>query len=550
MQIDRLAIPLKHLFDRSSDLVQAMSLTGQILYVNQAWQSQLGYDKTDVLGKNWLDLIHISCRDRLALALAQHSRQEALPLPTESLSQVILVTNDGKEYITDGVLEQLTVEPQIAHHPLASYLFCLWKNHVADGALTLDIGRYSNDGYGDRASLAPQHLSNITSIWDRPSATTHSAHSSNEHYVSLESAFNNAHDAIVITEAEPINSPEGPKIIYVNPAFTKNTGYTPDEVIGQTPRLLQGPKTNRILLDQVRQALKNWKSIDVELVNYRKDGSEFWVEMTIIPIADATGWYTHWMAIQRNVTGRKTLEEEILKALSKERELNDLKTRFIAITSHEFRTPLTSIMSSVEILDYFENTEDERRKLFDQIYISVHHLSKLLDDVLFIGRADGDRLRLSYEKVDLIEFCLNMLDESERSFGKNHQFTFYQNGIPSLGYLEPRLLRQIITNLLSNAVKYSNVGSLIDVKLAFQTDTCSIQVTDQGIGIPEAEQSRLFDFFYRGSNVNDIAGTGLGLAIVKRSVDLLEGAIVVESQPQHGTTITVTIPLNHRSSGH
>ena len=512
-------------------------MTGHILYVNQAWQHQLGYRETDVLGLSWLDVVHSSCRDRLSSALSEYDRNGALH--HDALTCISLMSKSGVQYLVDGVLESQPLDLQSSHQSATPQLVCLWKIHPLGNVQNQKV---YNQQYSDNPSCTLDTKTDGSSSLDTVLTKLVKKQQSDEPLWLLKSMFTLSRYAVVITEAELLNQP-GPKIIYVNPAFTKITGYSADEVIGKTPRILQGEKTNRATLKQLRQALDNWESIDVELINYRKDGTEFWLEMTIIPVADSTGYYTHWLAIQRDVTERKNLEEELLKSLSKERELSDLKTRFISITSHEFRTPLTSIMSSVEILDYFENTETERRELFDQIYSSIQHLSQLLNDVLFISRADSDRLSLNCEDIDISAFCLNMISEAEQSFGKNHQFHFQQDGPPTIGCLDPKLLRQILTNLLSNAVKYSESASLVKVLLHFELNTYTVKITDQGIGIPEEEQSRLFDFFYRGSNVNDVSGTGLGLAIVKKSVELLHGVITVESQLQQGTTITMIFPL-------
>ncbi|NBB99546.1 MAG: PAS domain S-box protein, partial [Bacteroidetes bacterium] len=127
----------------------------------------------------------------------------------------------------------------------------------------------------------------------------------------LESVVVNANDAVVITEAEPIDGPEGPRIVYVNAAFLRNTGYSAGEVIGQTPRMFQGPDTDRATLDTIRTALERWEPVRAELLNYRKDGSPFWVEVEIVPVADGDGWYTHWVSVQRDVTERKAAEQRL-----------------------------------------------------------------------------------------------------------------------------------------------------------------------------------------------------------------------------------------------
>ena len=140
----------------------------------------------------------------------------------------------------------------------------------------------------------------------------------------LESVVVNSNDAIVITEAEPHHLPHGPKIIYVNEAFTRMTGYTSGQVIGKTPRMLQGEKTDKTELAKVREALNKWQPVNVEVINYRKDGTEYWVEMNIVPIADETGWFTHWMSVERDITDRKISEQKLLESEASIRNLHQI----------------------------------------------------------------------------------------------------------------------------------------------------------------------------------------------------------------------------------
>ncbi|MCC3422644.1 MAG: PAS domain S-box protein [Microcoleus sp. PH2017_01_SCD_O_A] len=152
----------------------------------------------------------------------------------------------------------------------------------------------------------------------------------------LESVITTTNDAVLITEAEPIDEP-GPRILYVNPAFTRMSGYTLEEVVGKTPRILQGEKTNRASLDRIRRALKTWQPVRVDLINYRKDGTEFWVELSIVPIADETGWFTHWVAVQRDISDRKQAEAA-LQQLNELLEMRVLqRTRELEISQTELR---------------------------------------------------------------------------------------------------------------------------------------------------------------------------------------------------------------------
>jgi PAS domain S-box-containing protein len=358
----------------------------------------------------------------------------------------------------------------------------------------------------------------------------------------LESAVNNANDAIVITAAGSIDEPE-PRIVYINKAHQRLTGYSPKEVIGKTPRLFQGPKSDRAQLDKIRLALSRWEPIRVEVVNYRKDGSEFWVELNIVPIANEAGWYTHWMSIQRDVTDRKQAEAEILQALVRERELGELRSRFISMTSHEFRTPLTTIQSSADLLEHFHCSPNEQQELFRQIQSAIKHMVWLMEDVLFIGCAESNKLEFHPRRMNLGELCGQVVAELETSTGRPITFELATQTRNTNRYLDEKLLRQILSNLLSNAIKYSSPPQPIRLILTCDAERVVLRVIDQGIGIPAEDKNHLFEYFHRATNVGTISGTGLGLAIVKKCVDLHQGTIDIESELNKGTTFTVTLPL-------
>lgn len=362
----------------------------------------------------------------------------------------------------------------------------------------------------------------------------------------LESVVTNANDVILITQAELIDS-FSPRIVYVNKAFERMTGYLSEEVIGKTPRILQGPKTDRTQLDKIRTALSRREPVRVELINYSKDRSEYWIELNIVPIADEQGQCTHFVAIQRDITERKLAEAEVLHALEKERELNELKSRFISITSHEFRTPLTTILSSADLLEKFPCTEEEKQELFSQIQTAVTYMVRLLEDVLFISCSDAGKLEFKPTQLDLVKFCRALVTEIEIGVGKHHNIVFAFHGEGS-SVMDEKLLRIILSNLLSNAIKYSPQGSTVQFGLTCGEGKAVFQVQDQGIGIPPGDKQRLFESFHRGSNVGTISGTGLGLTIVKKCVDLHGGAIAIESEVDRGTTFTITVPMNHGKS--
>jgi PAS domain S-box-containing protein len=360
----------------------------------------------------------------------------------------------------------------------------------------------------------------------------------------LQSVVVNTNDAVIITDAES-SDPSGPRILYVNEAFSQISGYQLDEVLGKTPRILQGAKTDRIELQKVRTALSEWKPVTVEVINYRKDGSEFWNEFSIVPVANAKGWYTHWIAVQRDTTERKRLNETWL-ALEREKELNALKTRFFSMASHEFRTPLSTALAAAQVLensqDEWGNTEKRLRNLH-RIQDSIKNMVQLLDDILTINRAEAGKLVFHPKPLNLELYCHYFIEEMRLNAGNHHTLTFACLGETISVTLDEKLLRSILSNLLSNAIKYSPQGGNVGVTLKFEPNMVQIGVQDQGIGISLEDQKHLFEPFYRGSNVRTISGTGLGLVVVKKCVDLHQGTIQIVSEVGTGTTCWVTFPV-------
>jgi len=250
------------------------------------------------------------------------------------------------------------------------------------------------------------------------------------------------------------------------------------------------------------------------------------------------------MAIVRDITERKRAEAEIRHALAREKELNELKSRFVTMASHEFRTPLTTILSSAELLEDYSSqwAEEKKRHHFQRIITAVKHMTGLLDDVLLIGKADAGKLEFNPSSLDLIEFCRELV-EGMQITTTAHRIIFRTQGDCANAYMDEKLLRQVLANLLSNAIKYSPRGGSVYFDLAAQQRTVVFRIQDEGIGIPGGDRDQLFHSFHRASNVGNISGTGLGLAIVKKSVDLHCGQIYVKSEVGVGTIFMVKMPL-------
>jgi signal transduction histidine kinase len=265
--------------------------------------------------------------------------------------------------------------------------------------------------------------------------------------------------------------------------------------------------------------------------------------------------------LQGEIAERQRLEEELRNALAKEKELGELKSNIISVVSHEYRTPLTTILSSAELLEQYSHQwhDEKKQRHFQRIQTSVHRLTQLVNDVLLINKAEAGKLEFNPVPLNLVALCRELVEDLQLTAKTQHSISFDCQGSCSSAYLDDRLVRQLLTNLLSNAIKYSPKGGNIQFDLVFEHDSAVIETSagtlvrtsavtfrigDQGIGIPPEDQAQLFDAFYRSSNVGTISGTGLGLAIVKKCVDLHGGQIAVESEVGLGTTFTVILPLN------
>ncbi|MBW4658067.1 MAG: CHASE domain-containing protein [Drouetiella hepatica Uher 2000/2452] len=234
---------------------------------------------------------------------------------------------------------------------------------------------------------------------------------------------------------------------------------------------------------------------------------------------------------------------QLNRELEQTQSLSNLRFRFFSMASHELRTPLSTILLSSESLQINHNqlTEAQKQTNIQRIHLTAKRMSQQIADLLMLTRAEVGKLEFHPELLDLECFCQQVMEETQLGISQPIQFT--NAGQPIKAFLDKNLLRSLLTNLLSNAAKYSSPDAPIQLRLSADLDRAIIQISDRGIGIPAADQPRICDPFYRGSNVGDATGTGLGLAVVKTCVELHRGIWAIESQINEGTTITVRLPL-------
>jgi signal transduction histidine kinase len=246
-----------------------------------------------------------------------------------------------------------------------------------------------------------------------------------------------------------------------------------------------------------------------------------------------------------DITERKNAEMEIRHSLMKAQEINELKSRFIAVVSHEFRTPLTTILTAGELLEHYSQQWpiEKTQSYLRQIQNSVNRMTELLEDVLVINAEEAGKLKINPVSLDIVFFCQSLLEELRLGSGRNHPLLFHSPLTHQLVTLDEKLLRLILSNLISNALKYSAPGNPVEIHLSAYQGHIQLVVQDRGIGIPPEDLQYLFDLFHRAHNVGTTPGTGLGLAIVKKAVDLHGGTVEVQSEVGRGTQFTVTLPF-------
>ena len=370
----------------------------------------------------------------------------------------------------------------------------------------------------------------------------------NERLRLLESVAVHANDAILITEAEPIDLP-GPRILYANEAYCRMSGYTLEEVMGQTPRIMQGENTDPETRARIRQALKKWKPIVIEVLNYTKAGVPFWVELSIVPVADEKGWYTHWVSLQRDVTARKEIEAALTRAREEAEAANNAKSDFLGRVSHELRTPLNAILGFGQLLE-LEEQSLESRESTEHILKAGHHLLELINEVLDISRIESGEAALSLEPLSVAEIANEALDlvrPMAAEFGVSlSEVDVFDSPVAFMG--DRRRIKQVVLNLLSNAIKYNRKGGAVTLSLE-QTEHPSesaqrvrLCVADTGVGIAPKNRERLWVAFDRlGAESSGIEGTGIGLALSLRLAQAMNGQLDFRSDEQ-GSTFWLELP--------
>ena len=400
----------------------------------------------------------------------------------------------------------------------------------------------------------------------------------------MTSLFENATEGILLTNRQG-------SIVLANPAAQRMFGYAENELIGHPIELLIPrrfhPGHEKLRDGFYQKPANRSMGIGRDLFARRKDDSEFPVEVSLSHYRQKNESYV--IAFIVDITTRKEFEanqlrqkeelekishdirrlnaaleekveertlilkealqkleqsqQELSESLDKERQLNEIKSRFVSMASHEFRTPLSTILSSATLVSKYTHTEEQARrdKHINRIRESVNHMNDLLEDFLSLGKLEEGKVGITVSDFSVRDFSEDVLEEMKAQVKENQQIILDCQASAAFR-TDKRMLKNIVLNLLSNAIKFSAEGAKIQWRMWQTGNELQIEVADQGLGIPEEDQPHLFGTFFRARNVSNIQGTGLGLPIIKRYVDLLKGDIQFESQVGVGTVFRIRLP--------
>ncbi|MFN6569984.1 scytonemin biosynthesis sensor histidine kinase [Dendronalium sp. ChiSLP03b] len=336
---------------------------------------------------------------------------------------------------------------------------------------------------------------------------------------------------------------QGTRLCYINPAVEKLTGYTKEE-------LLSGFDIRRLIKSQKRRQVRNQNQAAnfeyQEMKILTKNGIERWLACAVTKLEGVLdfGGKPVELTTGIDITDYKYAESDLNQALEQAKQLSELRARFLSMVCHQFRTPLNIVSFSSSLLkeEVDKRTAKKIQPLLDHMQAAIEQIGQMLDDILFFAKAESAKLNLEPKPLELVQFCKDLVAQMQMSINQNLiNFVSQPNSLTAC--MDKKFLEPILKNLLDNAIKYSPSKIVVDFNLSCEKEKVIFQVKDRGIGIPVEDRQRLFEPFYRGSNIDSIPGTGLGLSILKTLVDLHGGQVAVESEVGVGTTFTVMLPL-------
>ncbi|HEY5536687.1 MAG TPA: PAS domain S-box protein [Ignavibacteria bacterium] len=333
---------------------------------------------------------------------------------------------------------------------------------------------------------------------------------------------------------------------FVSPSIKTLMGYDEEDILGR--------KLKEFIFDEDKKLIENINfdtsdKFSLQCRFMKKDGNYLWIESIITNIRNRKGEVINLLSVTRDISERKKIEDEITSALIKAKQLNELKSNFISTTSHEFRTPLAAILSSAELIEYYNTEKTKEKKMYhiNRIKNSVINMTTMLNDILTINKAESGKISLNPKLTNIKGLFESLIYDLKETDQGKHNICYNFNTEEKEYFLDPKYLSQAVGNLLNNAAKFSPHGGKIELSVDKKDSQLIISISDEGMGIPEKDKEWIFEPFYRGKNVEKISGTGLGLAIAKKTAELHSGGIKVSSNNGKGTIFTLVLPVVKKS---
>lgn len=384
--------------------------------------------------------------------------------------------------------------------------------------------------------------------------------------------FSSAAEGLVVVDGKGL-------ICLCNPRLGELFGYEPRELLGQPVEVLipaaVRDRHHRQRSDYQRDPHQRPMGSGLELNGQRRDGSTFAVEVSLNHFQVSDERYVMGLVsdvsrrrqaerelhrtnqeleqrVEQRTADLKRAEQSVREALEAEKELNSLKSRFVSMASHEFRTPLSTIMSSVDLIArYAEGPQkDKVERHVSKIRGKVRELTTMLNDFLSLDKLEQGMVRCTPQEVDVVHLCIELVEELRSLCKPGQEIDFDHEGSERVVVQDKQMLAHILSNLLSNAIKYSPANERMSLTTRLADGILHIEVRDRGMGIPKEDQQHLFERFFRASNAFTVQGTGLGLNIVRKYLDLMGGHISFTSEPGQGTTFVASIPQHYAHETH
>nr|AML78993.1 putative LOV domain-containing protein [Carteria crucifera] len=540
-----------------------------ICYCNAAFETMTGYSQTELQGLSWEVLLGPDSDPEAALQV-----QKAIEAHHSADVELLCYGKHGSKFWNLLSVSPINDSGQSGKGTPSSLLCCC----ATTGLEPCDKVEVTGAANGDVAVRIPQHSSaaGLPCCTPSDSACVNSSQRSPQAFLmchkdinqrKIEETASLLRDQALgnLTEGITIADPSLPDcpIVYVNDAFVRITGYSREEVLGKNCRFLQGPQTDPTAVHKIREAVQQGKEVTVEILNYRKDGQQFWNLLSLTPVRDAKGRLLSYIGVQSNITEliwRKEAEKHLLEAKIAAETAAEAKSMFLANMSHEIRTPLNGMIATAQLL-LASSLSPEQRELTETIWDSGNTLLGILGDILDFSRIDHGSIQLQCQPVCLrstIESCFEIVgaEAAKKSLNLAYWLDPCFSARNVLG--DSIRIRQVIANIVSNAVKFTDDGEVV-VRVELEPPSripgsiqrngagndlqVHITVRDTGIGISQESAKKLFQCFRQGQEAMSrrYGGTGLGLAISKRLAEMMDGTIWVESRLGEGSTFHFTM---------